>query len=369
MNAGFPHPRGDGPASHDRGHFLAAISPPTWGWPESLPRFLERLKDFPTHVGMARASLHSSTFPNRFPHPRGDGPMPPPPPPCSPPISPPTWGWPVVTNNLCTVNSDFPTHVGMARGSEVVMTGTLGFPHPRGDGPGFDSPKTNKTKISPPTWGWPAVLDALTEIRVDFPTHVGMARSGGSRIASLGGFPHPRGDGPRVPPYSKSGWQISPPTWGWPAAGDRNPETLEDFPTHVGMARCTARSTPILRRFPHPRGDGPSPTAPPTPPTPISPPTWGWPAQLMIPPTSWIDFPTHVGMARARQMAAPSLWRFPHPRGDGPTIPGAVGAAPAISPPTWGWPALPPSPPSPKPDFPTHVGMARHVPPKRASCF
>ena len=172
----FPHPRGDGPrgaGGHDVTHW---ISPPTWGWPASPRQAGSGQHDFPTHVGMARWGAFEIVICRRFPHPRGDGPeerkfirsrfS----------ISPPTWGWPVVGwGNLASLR-DFPTHVGMARLHSASRSMRRGFPHPRGDGPALRTVAGGTVSISPPTWGWPGLAIQHLKDEGDFPTHVGMAR-------------------------------------------------------------------------------------------------------------------------------------------------------------------------------------------------
>ena len=56
--------------------------------------------------------------------------------------------------------------------------------------------------------------------------------------------------------------------------------------------------------------------------------------------------------------------RFPHPRGDGPTLLAAREALLEISPPAWGWPGSPSVIGPAAFDFPTRVGMARQHSPQ-----
>ncbi len=70
------------------------ISPPAWGWPDRPRREQQRIRDFPTRVGMARNGAMSNAAFTRFPHPRGDGPRGPGAMIGSAKISPPAWGWP-----------------------------------------------------------------------------------------------------------------------------------------------------------------------------------------------------------------------------------------------------------------------------------
>ena len=213
--------------------------------------------------------------------------------------------------------------------------------------------------ISPPTWGWPGIEWRNPFLHSDFPTHVGMARGSCLKPATIPRFPHPRGDGPRGRLSEEQLALISPPTWGWPEPIQARRGSSPDFPTHVGMARRHHRHSQSAKRFPHPRGDGPAVLALACLANTISPPTWGWPAITLQRVSAWNDFPTHVGMARIPCIAAIAAWRFPHPRGDGPR--GACGADEGglISPPTWGWPENLDPGEVLRVDFPTHVGMAR----------
>ena len=92
----------------------------------------------------------------------------------------------------------------------------------------------------------------------DFPTRVGMARRRTHKALELKRFPHPRGDGPTEPRTSNLDRLISPPAWGWPVSAENTADIFQDFPTRVGMARSEIISATKRNRFPHPRGDGPS---------------------------------------------------------------------------------------------------------------
>ena len=70
--------------------------------------------------------------------------------------------------------------------------------------------------ISPPTWRWPAFRSSEFQHINDFPTHVGMARNAKPTAGRTSRFPHPRGDGPRDMCGNRICILISPPTWGWP---------------------------------------------------------------------------------------------------------------------------------------------------------
>ncbi len=187
----------------------------------------------------------------------------------------------------------------MARGLEPTSTTDNSFPHPRGDGPGdgFSSPDAGG--FSPPAWGWPARIRRRLPRRSVFPTRVGMARQSACVVILRGGFPHPRGDGPRRASRRQARARFSPPAWGWPDCPPAGARARLVFPTRVGMARLMSALVRAGKRFPHPRGDGPPASAPPTSSRWFSPPAWGWPVQGTGRRPPLLVFPTRVGMARS----------------------------------------------------------------------
>ena len=71
--------------------------------------------------------------------------------------------------------------------------------------------------ISPHAWGWPVCEQPLTVKWLDFPTRVGMALVTAGSVIIGNGFPHTRGDGPKLGREKADGMTISPHAWGWPA--------------------------------------------------------------------------------------------------------------------------------------------------------
>ena len=206
----------------------------------------------------------------------------------------------------------------MARGGDIEPINPLGFPHPRGDGPKRDAGLAGFRLISPPAWGWPVAITRKQDTPHDFPTRVGMARSSGRSPRRPVRFPHPRGDGPTPSSVAPKTSTISPPAWGWPDSNLKAAQRSRDFPTRVGMARCLQGLVPLVFGFPHPRGDGPDHAFPPFGFRRISPPAWGWPGWRVLRCQPRDDFPTRVGMARILANSKHWLGRFPHPRWDGP---------------------------------------------------
>ncbi len=212
----FPRPRGDGPHTKSRCPGKTGVSPPTRGWPVCLSKNECALMGFPAHAGMApRHSQHKPSN-RRFPRPRGDGPpkdligipwM---------VVSPPTRGWPASIDALFASSSGFPAHAGMAPEDQTGNCWVDRFPRPRGDGPVSYKRCRSGKGVSPPTRGWPRRYRRDTCNSVGFPAHAGMARIIGEPTIPPTRFPRPRGDGPLfahgAAPYA---W-VSPPTRGWP---------------------------------------------------------------------------------------------------------------------------------------------------------
>jgi len=260
---------------------------------------------------------------------------------------------------MATSRLVFPTRVGMVRDWDGGRAGSGGFPHPRGDGPRYSASNHAGRRFSPPAWGWSVLhVGALRDFEV-FPTRVGMVRMSSTPAISQSGFPHPRGDGPSAACSIVAPDWFSPPAWGWSAmksAGD-NPQAV--FPTRVGMVRRRSDDFPQGKRFPHPRGDGPYSMTSARTSLWFSPPAWGWSdAGAGIRGGAEV-FPTRVGMVRVNQFTIHRSPCFPHPRGDGPVFPGSLASEPKFSPPAWGWSELDARFQAQHLVFPTRVGMVR----------
>ena len=70
-----PHPRGDGPLGNLSYLHRVRFSPPAWGWSVREKPRLFRAGVLPTRVGMVRRAEQKTSFNQRSPHPRGDGPI------------------------------------------------------------------------------------------------------------------------------------------------------------------------------------------------------------------------------------------------------------------------------------------------------
>ncbi len=168
---------------------------------------------------MAPASATPAGGARRFPRPRGDGPrrrarcherrrVP-----------PPTRGWPLRHDPLTGDGPGSPAHAGMAPFLARLLGVFLGFPRPRGDGPGRE--------------------EASPSLIPGSPAHAGMAPALSGRSSRNSGFPRPRGDGPAVRCLGEPIDAVPPPTRGWPRLDHGPRRVLLGSPAHAGMA-CSA---------------------------------------------------------------------------------------------------------------------------------
>ena len=203
----FPRPRGDGPLPDIEGIAPPMVSPPTRGWTRRAGRRGILRMGFPAHAGMDRRGGHAE--------------------PCWTTVSPPTRGWTPSPTNFRPCAGGFPAHAGMDLMATVPSVPFARFPRPRGDGPPLPLRHLRRGDASSPATAAPAPGG--------FPAHAGMDRQRGSSAASRSGFPRPRGDGPlcrgsRIGPTS-----VSPPTRGWTVLRARRQALGEGFPAHAGM--------------------------------------------------------------------------------------------------------------------------------------
>ena len=119
------------PCDNDEGE----LSPRTWGCSRRAPSRRRCGRAFPPHVGMFRAIASSRFFESGFPHARGDVPatglnhfgdtQ----------LSPRTWGCSGAGRVSKGQIRAFPTHVGMFRPRKYNACRPRSFPHARGDVP------------------------------------------------------------------------------------------------------------------------------------------------------------------------------------------------------------------------------------------
>ena len=149
-------------------------------------------------------------------------------------------------------------------------------PHPRGDGPSVEIRGLSARSFSPPAWGWSANGKQGAWNADVLPTRVGMVRLRFQPPAPAHRSPHPRGDGPDCCLIRGFAFRFSPPAWGWSACADISRLCPGVLPTRVGMVRSGTIIGQIRARSPHPRGDGPPNQLPIQPAPQFSPPAWGW---------------------------------------------------------------------------------------------
>ncbi len=119
-----------------------------------------------------------------------------------------------------SLDSVFPTRVGMDRRGTAARALAGGIPHTRGDGPYRGKLAIHSAKYSPHAWGWTASTRWSWARGSVFPTRVGMDRLPTDHWLSRFGIPHTRGDGP------DRSWTVtglssySPHAWGWTEVTD-----------------------------------------------------------------------------------------------------------------------------------------------------
>ena len=109
------------------------------------------------------------------------------------------------------------------------------FPHTRGDGPVGVARNPMGPKFSPHAWGWTVGDEGETRQGRVFPTRVGMDRRGCYQSFIVRGFPHTRGDGPKMAELEKLFGLFSPHAWGWTVGHPSRRRSVPVFPTRVGL--------------------------------------------------------------------------------------------------------------------------------------
>ena len=338
---------------------LAAVPPPTRGWPVVESQSRAHCQGSPAHAGMARTHIARFRPPGRFPRPRGDGPVRR----CAAgrttPVPPPTRGWPHSGGCAHAGRRGSPAHAGMALRHAGSAAPCTRFPRPRGDGPLTSGGFIEHAEVPPPTRGWPVGRDQLVAWAGGSPAHAGMARHDETPSSPSFWFPRPRGDGPAMKRAKKMGILVPPPTRGWPSPALTPPPFPVGSPAHAGMAQGHYVYTAVQYRFPRPRGDGPLRRSATRLTILVPPPTRGWPMGDLAPEPRGHGSPAHAGMAPCQRWRCGAFERFPRPRGDGP--PGSIvgDTVQTVPPPTRGWPSALWQGDQENGGSPAHAGMAR----------
>ncbi len=147
----FPRPRGDGPRKVTVSATRKGVPPPTRGWsraPSSTPC---AGCGSPAHAGMVPSPTRALLISTWFPRPRGDGPGMKHGVPWMPVVPPPTRGWSPTPSAAADTPQGSPAHAGMVPRIVRVLLHDQRFPRPRGDGP--IKIQVNGRAISvPPPW-------------------------------------------------------------------------------------------------------------------------------------------------------------------------------------------------------------------------
>ena len=139
----------------------------------------------------------------------------------------------------------------MVRRLAVDIETSVGFPHASGDGPKADHSSLPAIGFSPREWGWSGDAGQKRFWRRVFPTRVGMVRLPRELSRSSVCFPHASGDGPTVVRLEAAKPLFSPREWGWSVLRVFVSDTLDVFPTRVGMVRAMRYHIGTTNGFPH----------------------------------------------------------------------------------------------------------------------
>jgi len=171
----FPRPRGDGPSGRRSRADIYAVPPPTRGWPRDGIGVRVVVNGSPAHAGMAPPSASPTGCTCGFPRPRGDGPTSMGFREAVAAVPPPTRGWPPSRPSPRWPANGSPAHAGMAPGPTMPTAWWLRFPRPRGDGPLKPSRPSWRGSVPPPTRGWPLLTGLDWAAPAGSPAHAGMA--------------------------------------------------------------------------------------------------------------------------------------------------------------------------------------------------
>ncbi len=130
-------------------------------------------------------------------------------------VPPPTRGWSPFGRAFRRMASGSPAHAGMVPGRQKQLLRRRRFPRPRGDGPVSRSCGTDPTWVPPPTRGWSPVGIAVECRGSGSPAHAGMVPSRTRKSQGRRRFPRPRGDGPSMTDRASLSCSVPPPTRGW----------------------------------------------------------------------------------------------------------------------------------------------------------
>ena len=114
----------------------------------------------------------------------------------------------------CPTCRRFPAHAGMDPDLGVPLEGGERFPRPRGDGPLIEITIADGVEVSPPTRGWTRRRCRWPTTSTGFPAHAGMDHVI-TATRERARFPRPRGDGPQQADDQGLRQPVSPPTRGW----------------------------------------------------------------------------------------------------------------------------------------------------------
>ena len=296
----------------------SAFPPHSRGWTHQAVQLATDDVVSPALAGMDPVRAAPSESPHGFPRTRGDGPRA-----ClsrvqAPAFPPHSRGWTVHRHPHVHGDRVSPALAGMDPIRTGIESVTNGFPRTRGDGP-REPLGPGKARLFPPhSRGWTGQVLRRGQPGCVSPALAGMDPRSLPFVGMASCFPRTRGDGPgaerrtenrtRFPPHSRGWTQPGPPQW----------SSIHVSPALAGMDLGAPAPLVVLRRFPRTRGDGPSPSSPPSSRVAFPPHSRGWTSGAGKGPRTEPVSPALAGMDPQSQVMVIIGTRFPRTRGDGP---------------------------------------------------
>ena len=255
--ARLPHMRGDRPSFEDLRFGLSLSSPHAWGSSPEQPQDHAHAQVFPTCVGIVPVPWGARAAMGGLPHMRGDRPLDLDDERGQFLSSPHAWGSSPAFHRQSKCRRVFPTCVGIVPVGATDLDIDAGLPHMRGDRPWLSAVDEKHEKSSPHAWGSSHTMTDSSTMQTVFPTCVGIVPFDARRSRWAWRLPHMRGDRPFRSDMMCCLVVSSPHAWGSSQCSDLGDRLEVVFPTCVGIVPQRDPPPPPPGGLPHMRGDRP----------------------------------------------------------------------------------------------------------------
>ena len=330
--------------------------PHSRGWTPALGDPTARMRVSPALAGMDLNGTFPITGALGFPRTRGDGPRILDGPSRAGRFPPHSRGWTRCTGTMGRRTMVSPALAGMDPQLRYRTSQTAGFPRTRGDGPKAGVSGEKRTEFPPHSRGWtPGSRARLTAAQVS-PALAGMDPDAPGRGRAEHRFPRTRGDGPWKRPVCCIRTWFPPHSRGWTQAGQEGLGHAWVSPALAGMDPERLDATWLHSGFPRTRGDGPHQQGHPGRLREFPPHSRGWTSGRLRGSLRTNVSPALAGMDPKEGFMRVGATRFPRTRGDGPCLEAMRRQIPDVSPALAGMDLAPPGPSSERRCFPRTRG-------------